>query len=80
MDYSTFTNDDPQAQPLPPQFSTTTCTPGASSTVCITEYPAIFHTQDAGNVSWGLAVIIAILSFALILYVYNLFSTKKPLV
>lgn len=70
---------DPQVQPPGAQFATTTCDVVGSSTQCITEYPANFYTQDRGNVSWGLAVIITILSFAFILYIYNLFSPKKTI-
>jgi len=79
MDYSTFTNDSPAVVAPGSQFSTTTCT-GTDPQTCITEYPANFYVQDRGNVSWGLAIIITILSFAFILYVYNLFQKKKPLI
>jgi len=79
MDYSDFTNDSPAVAPPGAQYATTTCT-GVDPQTCITEYPPNFYVQDRGNVSWGLAVIITILSFAFILYIYNLFSRKKPVV
>lgn len=59
------------------QFSTTTCTDTASGTLCITEYPYNFHVQDAGNVSFGISVIITILTIALATYFFNLFYPKK---
>lgn len=71
---------EPTVVPPGSQFSTTTCNAVGSSTQCITEYPANFYVQDRGNVAFGLSVIIVILSFAFILYVFNLFSRKKPIV
>lgn len=60
----------------PSQYATTTCT-GVDPQTCITEYPATFYMQDRGNVSFGLAIIITILFFALALYLFNLFNRKK---
>jgi len=48
----------------PNQISTTTCDVIGSSTECITQWPPVFYTQDRGNVSFSLSIIITILNMA----------------
>lgn len=54
-----------------------TCTEVGSSTECIATATSTPFVQDAGNVSFGLSIIIGILAFAMALYIHNLFMPKK---
>jgi len=66
----------PGVLPPPNTIATTTCLTTASGTECITEYPYNFHVQDAGNITFGLAIIITIMFFALTVWLFSLYSRK----
>jgi len=64
---------------LPPTdtIATTTCINTASGTDCITQFPYNFHVQDAGNISFGLTIIIVMMFTAMSIWIASLLYKKN---
>jgi hypothetical protein len=69
----------PDVQAPPSQYATTTCVSdnGTFCTSWVTQTPNLVYTQDRGNVSFGLAIIIALLAMTLTAFLFNMFSPKR---